>query len=320
MIKLIGKDSQIAQIRNLLGSGKFPHCLLVSGARGLGKKTFARKIAQSLVCEKGLFDENCACLACRKVEEDHHPDVRWIGLDEEAYSIKIEEIRELMDWANLKPFEAERKIFILVGSERMKDEAANAFLKTLEEPPAETHFILLTENPFNLRETLLSRCIRIKMTPLPFQELVRVLTEQFGMHERDAVRFSKYSQGNLGKALEFKAENPDGMRAFFLRDLLPRPLDGVEHWQGKKRVELLRGLDFFSLFLRDMMVWKETGQKAFLHEENLEKEFEALSRKLSLEGMVRMLELADETRAAVGDNTNPKIALFRLGLNLKEIS
>jgi len=320
MAKLIGKDSQCSLVRGLLDSGKFPHGLLISGARGLGKKTFSTLIAKSLVCEKGRFDEDCSCLACRKVEENLHPDVRWIGLDEEAYSIKIEEIRELMDWANLKPFEAERKIFILVGSERMKEEASNAFLKTLEEPPAETHFILLTENPSNLRETLLSRCIRIKMTPLPFRELVNVLTGHFGMNETEAARFAKYSQGNLGKALEFKAENPDGMRVFFLKDLFPRPLEGVEAWQGKKRVELLRGLDFLSIFLRDVMLWKETGEKGFLYEENLEKEFESFSRRMSLEGLVRMLELVDETREAVGENTNSKIALFRLGLNLKVIS
>lgn len=319
MPELIGQDTQLALMRDFFRTGHFPSGILISGPRGSGKKTFAKLIAGGLVCENKKFHESCDCAACRKTEAGNHPDVHWIGLDEDAYSIKIEEIRRLIDSANLKPYEAPGKVFILVGSERMPEAASNAFLKTLEEPPQSTHFILLAANAFNLLETLLSRCIRIKMAALPYEKLRDVLETAHGMSAPEAARFARYSQGCLGRALELKDLDLDEARLFFEKELLAGPVAALERWIGKKRSELLKSLDLFALFLRDMMLWRETGEKGFLYEQNLETGFESSCRRFGTEELLVMLDLVDETREAIEANANLKIALFRMGMKLNEV-
>jgi len=92
-----------------------------------------------------------------------YPDVRWLGEDLAERSIKVESVREAIQWAGMKPFEGSWKICIIPNAERMQDVAANAFLKTLEEPPKNTVFCLLTENKNNLLETVLSRSFEIRL-------------------------------------------------------------------------------------------------------------------------------------------------------------
>jgi hypothetical protein len=106
----------------------------------------------------------------RRVERHQHPDVRWIGEDREEKSIKIGEnsgdagtVRDVIHWAGLKPYESPRKVCVVIKAERLTDEAANAFLKTLEEPPKHTVFILLVENKTQLLETIQSRCFELRV-------------------------------------------------------------------------------------------------------------------------------------------------------------
>jgi len=139
---------------------------LIMGSRGSGKEEIAFAFASSLLCSGKKIFESCECITCSRIMSYNHPDVRLLGGDEKARSIKIEEVRGMLNWAYLKPFEGLRKVCIVNAAERLTIEASNAILKTLEEPPDQTVFCLLVENKEHLLETIQSRSFHIRLRPL----------------------------------------------------------------------------------------------------------------------------------------------------------
>ncbi|MDD5218921.1 MAG: DNA polymerase III subunit delta, partial [Candidatus Omnitrophica bacterium] len=145
-------------------TGRLAATYILSGDVQSGKEEMAQALACALNCEEKKSFESCACASCMKILNGNHPDVRWLGKAEErARSIKIEEVRDMLNWVYLKPYEGEWKVFIVTEADRLTLEAANALLKTLEEPPARTIFCLLVENRSNLLETIQSRSFKLKL-------------------------------------------------------------------------------------------------------------------------------------------------------------
>ncbi len=162
---------------------RIAHTYLFTGSDEEKKDELILRFAQALNCEKQSFFESCDCLSCRKTETKNHPDVHWAGEDEKSRSIKIEEVRGILHQAALKPFEGRWKIFILQGAERLTLEAANALLRTLEEPPEHSIFLLLVETKAHLLETIQSRGFEIRVPPAkdpdPMEdENIRLLKEK----------------------------------------------------------------------------------------------------------------------------------------------
>ncbi|MBI2167504.1 MAG: hypothetical protein HYU34_04575 [Candidatus Omnitrophica bacterium] len=141
------------------------HAYLFTGPEGPDKIELALGFARSLNCEREKVFEACDCLSCRKIEKGIHPDVRRFGQDEKSRSIKIEEMRALIHEASLKPYEGRWKVYLVEGAERLTPEAANALLKTLEEPAGRSVFLLLVENKSHLLDTLQSRSFEIRVAP-----------------------------------------------------------------------------------------------------------------------------------------------------------
>ena len=177
--KLFGQERAVSFLKSSLKKKQIASSYLFSGREGLGKKLLARQFTQSLICEEENIFTPCNCVSCEKIASDIHPDVKWIGSDEGERFIKIEDIRRLQSWAMLRPLEARRKVFIINRAERLTEEAANAFLKTLEEPPPDTHIILLTDNSFRLSDTILSRLLEVRLSPLSFDRLCEILHSEF---------------------------------------------------------------------------------------------------------------------------------------------
>lgn len=149
-----------------LREGRLAHTYLFTGPAA-SKNDLVRAFARALNCEKGNFFAVCDCASCGKIERRTHPDVRWYGEDEEAKSLKIEIVRAILHEASLKPYEGRWKVFVLEGAERLTLEAANALLKTLEEPPGQSIFLLLVENKAHLLETIQSRAFEVRALPVP---------------------------------------------------------------------------------------------------------------------------------------------------------
>ena len=156
-------------LQRSLERGRLGHAYLFHGA-DLGElESVARTLAKTLNCETpkrrgadGSAVDCCdACLSCRKIDAANHPDVMWLRPESKLRVIRIEQIRDLLPTIYLKPTQAPFKVATIVAADRLNVQAANAFLKTLEEPPADSIFILLSTDPQRVLETILSRCLRL---------------------------------------------------------------------------------------------------------------------------------------------------------------
>ena len=188
-----------------LRENRLAHTYLFSGPAGDAKSRLILEFARALNCERNHFFETCDCPSCRKIENRAHPDVQWFEADAKTGALKIEEVRERLHQASLKPYEGKWKVFILENAENLTLDASNALLKTLEEPPEHTVFILLVENKAHLLETVQSRAFHVRTSPAgekdPREDAVIQLLESKGW-EAYFEELRGLSRPELGEGLE----------------------------------------------------------------------------------------------------------------------
>jgi DNA polymerase-3 subunit delta' len=164
------EQQQVVELlQRSLARGRLAHAYLFNGHQLATLEALARTLAKTLNCQQpkraqpdGPAIDCCdQCLSCRKIDADNHPDIHWVRPESKSRVITIDQMRELMGEIHLKPNEAEHKVAMIVAADRLNPQAANAFLKTLEEPPPKSSLILLTTEPQRLLETIFSRCLRL---------------------------------------------------------------------------------------------------------------------------------------------------------------
>jgi DNA polymerase-3 subunit delta' len=190
------------QLHRSLQRGRLAHAYLFTGPRGSGKEAMARTLAKALNC-LGKDHESCdRCDSCRRVDEGAHPDVYWVRPESKSRRIQVEQMREFMKSVNLRSSMGGMKVGIMVDADCMGEEASNAFLKTLEEPPAQTVIVLLTADPQRLLPTILSRCLRISFGPI-----AAGTRSPCGMKLLPLLaRFSPAGEGRVANSYRFLAE------------------------------------------------------------------------------------------------------------------
>ncbi|MDI6831962.1 MAG: DNA polymerase III subunit delta' [Actinomycetota bacterium] len=193
---VFGQDRAVAILRGMLERGEVPHALLFTGPRGVGKRTTALLFSAALLCPSGTPD---ACPSCLRVARGTHPDLHLV--EPEGAQILIEQVRDLERELSLKPQEARRKVAVIDEAASMNESAANAFLKTLEEPPPGTCIILVTAAAEGLLPTIASRCQEVRFSPLGRREVEEYLRREMGMSSEEAERLARLSGGIFGRAL-----------------------------------------------------------------------------------------------------------------------
>ena len=169
---LAAPEDSIELLQRSLARQRLGHAYLFSSDDLDRLELVARTLAKTLNCQNprpsqtvpGAPDSCDACLPCRKIDSTNHPDVQWVRPESKSRVITIDQMRDLMQIIFLKPTEAEYKVAIIVGADRLNVQAANAFLKTLEEPPPRSVLILLSTEPGRILETILSRCLRLNFS------------------------------------------------------------------------------------------------------------------------------------------------------------
>ena len=156
----------VEQLQRSLARGRLAHAYLFIGPRGTGKEAVAHTLAQALNCLKKDNDACGQCDSCRRIAAGNHPDIHWVRPESKTRRITVDQLREFEQAVNFKAANARVKVGIVVDADCLNEEASNAFLKTLEEPPAQTIIILLTAEPQRLLPTILSRCLRIAFGPV----------------------------------------------------------------------------------------------------------------------------------------------------------
>ncbi len=231
-----------------------PAALLLSGPRGVGKRAFALHLAQALLCHTPNADgEGCDdCPSCRLLAAGNHPDYRLLEPGEDSTGedegknerdspasrwIKVQQVRALGDLVVLRPHLGRRRVVVIAAADRLHPSAANALLKTLEEPPQDTHFVLVTSTVKRLPPTILSRCVQIKFALPAIKTAI------------DWLASSGAEQPSL--ALAQAAQAP----------LVARELDTVEYWARRKRLiqQVLASRDFDPLVASERMTPEEVA-------------------------------------------------------------
>ncbi len=199
------RDQEVALrlLRNIITRGRVPNGLLLHGPAGVGKRLAATEMAKAVNCTGALPGDACdECLSCRKTTHGNHPDVKVIVPSGRTREIKKDDIDFINDLSAYRPFEGERRVFIIQDAERIRVDAQNHLLKTLEEPPSATLFILITEHPRALLPTIRSRCQQLRFGALRPETVVELLTRERDMAPATAEAIASVSQGQMSRALD----------------------------------------------------------------------------------------------------------------------
>src|SRR5438876_2866601 len=205
---IVGHEHAINTLRRALVAQRVRHAYLFTGPEHIGKALLAQRFAQTLLCTGGGDAHDApqnpcnACLSCRKVMHGNHPDVHYISRPPEKQFILIEQVRELQSDAARKTLEGRRNIFIVQDMQEMNVQAANCFLKTLEEPEPDVVLLLTAPDPGLLLPTILSRVQQVPMQLLTTKQIMSALEERWQVEPEDASLIAALAAGRMGWAVQ----------------------------------------------------------------------------------------------------------------------
>jgi DNA polymerase-3 subunit delta' len=232
-----GQERAVALLRRYLASGATPGGLLFAGEEGVGKEKAARAFVSALLCRAPGTDGACgSCPDCRLLASGGHPNL--LRIVPETHFLRIDEIRALKEELSLKAFSDRPRAAILVPADRMTPQAANALLKTLEEPPPGTHLLLVAHRVSQVMPTIVSRCQRIPFFPLPAEtvgEILAALPEADGRSGVEIRLAAALSGGSPGRALAILPELADERETWLSLLSKPSPREAIgfaESWKA----------------------------------------------------------------------------------------
>lgn len=307
--EVLGQERAIEMLQKAFVGERLAHAYLFYGPSGVGKKLAACQFIKALYCLSTGPDACEACAVCRKITDGNHPDVVWVSADET--SIKIDQVRAIQHQLSYKPYEKQRTTVIFDGCERFTLPAANALLKTLEEPPANTLLLLLTGRKEAVPVTIVSRCQLVPFVPLTAADLYTIFTRQ-GMEPESAHLAATLAQGQADR---FSAENFS--HTLDLRQIAYTVLQDIARAKGMtpflqarqlagKREQCEELLHWLSLFLRDLTILK-VAPSAPLNNHDLQMELAPIARHAPLNRLIDAFAQLQQFRAYLSLNSNPQL-------------
>ncbi len=325
MWPVVGHEWAVALLRRSLAEGRVGHAYLITGSPQIGKTTLAQTFARALNCtQPETYERPCdACRSCRLVRDGNHPDVQV--LEPDGVYLKIGQIRVLQHQVVLSPMEGRWKVYILREMERATSEAANALLKTLEEPPSHAVLILTASEAEALLPTIVSRCQPIPLRPLSRQLVKQALVERWQMPLERASLLANLSGGRLGWAVEV-SQNPSVL------ERRSQWLDELRELMGQGRAERFAYAEKLSrdpVTLREVMAswltwWRDLlimahGSTATLTHQDRSVDLHYLAEKLQPDQARQAVEAIRAAIQSLDSNVNPRLTVEVLMLNLPTV-
>jgi DNA polymerase III subunit delta' len=303
--------------------GSLPPSLIFAGPDGVGKRLAAISLAQFFNClspsagDAESAPDACGhCTVCRRVARGVHADVLMIEPGDSG-SIKVDQVRGAIERSAYRPFEGRRRAVIVDEADAMEAPAQNALLKTLEEPPAASTFVLVTARPDLLLPTVRSRCQRVRFAPLSPADIAQVLIRDHGFAEHDAHAAAALADGSLARALEgdtdFYAEAREA--AVSMLGTVAHASNPVQRLAAARalgrdkvdRDELSRRLRLVSSVLRDLGVLQAQAEERMLAHSDLKPALQRLLPAFEGDRAVRAFSAVEQALDALDRNASPKI-------------
>jgi DNA polymerase III subunit delta' len=300
--------------------GTLPPSLIFAGPSGVGKRMAALALAQLVNCLSPVNEDACGeCASCRRIARGVHADVLIIKPGESG-AIKIEQIRDAIERSAYRPFEGRRRVVIVDEAEQIIPAAQDALLKTLEEPPNGTTFVLVTSAPDLLLPTIRSRCQRLRFGRLSPADVARVLISSHGLSDTDAHTAAAVSDGSIGQALEGSSDAFVEARSAALELLQavanhPAParrimgaggLPGAGRGKADRNA-LGQSLRALATILRDLGILGSHSDPGALANADLRGNLEPLLRSFDTDRILRAYAAVDRALFALDRNASPKI-------------
>lgn len=322
--KMIGHQWAVNLLKGHIKKDTLRHAYLLTGPRGVGRRTLALRFIQALNCPTPLErgDACQTCSTCKRIERMQHPDLFVVQSEEDGHTLKVDQVRDLLHSLSLSAYEARYKIALLLDFEEATTGAANALLKTLEEPPAQVILILTAENSSLLLETIVSRCEEIRLRPVPFDEIRMGLERQWGIPSQEANLLAHISGGRPGYAL-YLHENPQALdqRRSWLDDLAHLlSSDRVERFSYAKEIakdtkNFQSLLQVWLSFWRDVML-QAAGSATPVTNLDRENEIAALAQKITLSEAQEVVNRLKKTQYLLNRYVNTRLTVEVLMLDL----
>jgi DNA polymerase-3 subunit delta' len=325
---VIGHARPLAFLQTALRQDRLAHAYLFYGDEGIGKRLVALRLAQAIHCESGDGTDACgACRACRQIEAQTYPDFFVIEPEhDQAYpQIKLEQIRAIEQQIVYHPFVGRKKIFLIDDAHRMTLSAANALLKTLEEPPAHSLLLLISSRPWALPATVRSRCQALRFAPPTRSEVETALIRTRHLAQADARLLVAVSQSRIGAALTMDPTTVRAARDELCTLVAPETLRSastiltmVERYHKADRGPEV--LTWVAQWVRDLLlVSVGADPELLIHTDRLALLRTAV-RGAQVEELAALLDDLDALERAASRHLNFQLALETTLLRLREIT
>ncbi len=323
---IVGHARLLSLLSKAVAREALPPALLLSGPSGIGKKKAALAVAASLNCLAprlgGTYERDACgeCASCRRIARAVHPDVLLVEPDDKG-SISIEVIRGVIDRAGYRPFEGRRRAVVIEEADAMTPQAQSALLKTLEEPPSASVFILVSSLADALLPTVRSRCPRLRFTGLSPAEVAQILVRDHNYDAGEARAAAVDAGGSIGRALEAKAVDvthaladaralltmaarggDPSRRVLAVKDLFPKKSS-----PGGDREHLAVRLRALGTLLRDLTILLVGGSRELLVNGDLEGDLASLGTSFDADRATRCYAAVDRALTALERNASAKI-------------
>ena len=321
---VIGHEQVIEHMQTAIQKDRISHAYILNGEIGSGKKMLADIFAATLQCEEHGITPCGKCKSCLQANSSNHPDI--LKVTHEKASISVDDIRtQLNADIDIKPYSSKYKIYIVDEADKMTEQAQNALLKTIEEPPAYGIIMLLVTNKNKLLPTILSRCVTLNLKPVSTDLITEYLMKEYQVPDYNAQISARFSQGNLGKAVRYSTSEEFNETKDKILHLLKyienmqvyEILEGIKQL-GEHKLEIYDYIDIMMLWYRDILVYKASGNPNHLLFRGEYPYIKKQAEKIGYDGIENVIRAMDKAKERLRANVNFDIAMELMLLVMKE--
>ena len=322
---IVGHEQIIEHLKTAIEMGKVSHAYILNGPDLSGKMMMAEAFARALLCEKQDPDGCGECRSCRQSDDRNNPDIIYVKHDK-PNTISVDDIRtQLNNDIVIKPYSNQYKIYIVDEAEKMNQQAQNALLKTIEEPPAYAVIMLLTTNADSFLQTIRSRCITLNLKSVKNDVIKSYLMTEKKIPDYQADVCAAFAQGVVGKAIKLASSDDFNELKESALSLIKR-LDDIDLYEMGEAIKQisdykLQVQDYFDLitvWYRDVLYMKATNDVNGLIFKDEVYDIKKQASKHSYHGIETIIEALDKAKLRINANVNFDLVIELLLMTIKE--